>query len=259
MVRRGIVPSRVRAAAVIGEGQVLVSGAVAEKPSRLVAPSEPIELLVPARYVSRGGLKLEAALDRFGVDVGGRRCLDAGASTGGFTECLLQRGAASVVAVDVGRGQLAPRLRADPRVRVLEGVNARDVSPEMVGEPADVVTADLSFISLRLVARALAGAASPTADFVFLVKPQFEAGRERVGRGGVVRDPDVHQKVLQTVVADLAVEGLAAVGVIPSPLRGAEGNVEFFAHLLRGDTPAVGGADIERAVLQARDFQLPDR
>lgn len=251
MVRRGIVTSRARATDLIGEGQVLVSGAIATKASRLVAPDEPIELRSPPRFVSRGGLKLDAALERFGVGVAGRRCLDAGSSTGGFTDCLLERGAAEVVAVDVGRGQLDARLRADPRVRVLEGVNARTLAPALVGAPVEVVTADLSFISLAAVAPALTAVATPDAEFVFLVKPQFEAGPDRVGRGGVVRDPAVHRDVLARVVGDLAGAGLAVTGVMPSPLRGAEGNVEFLAHLRRGATPGVGPADLDAAVAEA--------
>ena len=197
-----------------------------------MSPDEPVHLEAPpTRYVSRGGEKLHAALDRFTVDVAGRRALDAGASTGGFTDCLLQRGAASVLAVDVGTGQLAWSLRNDPRVTVRERCNARHLTLDDVGEPVDLVVADLSFISLRLVAPALAGVASDDADAVLLIKPQFEAGRAQVRRGGLVTDPAVHRAVLDDVTAALAsAAGMTAVAVMPSPLRGASGNIEFLAH-----------------------------
>jgi 23S rRNA (cytidine1920-2'-O)/16S rRNA (cytidine1409-2'-O)-methyltransferase len=197
-VRRDLAPSRNEARALVEAGSVLVSGAPADKPARLVAPGEPIVVLgPPSPYVSRGGLKLEAALARFDVPVDGCRALDAGASTGGFTDCLLQHGAARVYAVDVGHGQLDPSLRSDPRVCVLERVNVRglDLAALQAADPAfsrcPVVVADLSFISLRTVAPALCGeVAAPGADLVVLVKPQFEAGRAAVSRGkGVVRDP----------------------------------------------------------------------
>lgn len=230
---------------------MLVSGAVAEKPSRLVAASEPIELRHRPPFVSRGGTKLEGALDRFGVDPAGRRCLDVGASTGGFTDCLLQRGAASVVAVDVGRRQLDHGLRDDERVTVMEGVNARKLTPGQVGTPPTLVTADVSFISLATVAPALAAVATADADFVLLVKPQFEAGPEAVERGGVVREPDIHRQVVARVVDDLAGVGLATRAVAPSSLRGPAGNVEFFVHAVRGPTMTVGPAEIEAAVAEA--------
>lgn len=238
---------------------MLVSGAVAEKASRLVAASEPIELRQRARFVSRGGSKLEGALDRFGVDPAGRCCLDVGASTGGFTDCLLQRGAASIVALDVGRQQLDQSLREDDRVTVMEGVNARDLTPGQVGEPPTLVTADVSFISLATVAPALVAVAATDAEFVLLVKPQFEAGREAVERGGVVRDPAVHREVLGRIVGDLAGFGLAAQAVVPSPLRGPAGNAEFFVHAVRGADVAVGDAEIEAAVAEApRGFAGPE-
>ena len=251
MVRRGFVETRAKAAAAIEEGHVLVSGTVAEKPSRLVALGDPIEVVIPERFVSRGGLKLDAALDRFGVDVTGQRCLDAGASTGGFTDCLLQRGAAHVVAVDVGRGQLMARLRADPRVTVLEGVNVRTLTTAEVGESPSIVTADLSFISLTTVAPALAALASEGASFVFLVKPQFEAGRGNVGKGGIVRDAAIHRDVLIRVVRHLGTRGLASVNVMPSPVRGAQGNIEFLLHLVRGDTPSVDEREVMAVVDEA--------
>ena len=212
-----------------------VGGAPAEKPSRLVAPEEPLRIAGDGpRFVSRGGEKLDAALGRFGIDVAGRSALDAGASTGGFTDCLLQRGAGRVVAVDVGHGQLHPRLRDDARVTVLERTNVRHLTPEHVsGERFPVVTADLSFISLRTVAANLVALAAPRADMVVLVKPQFEAGRREVSRGrGVIRDPEVWERVVAEVAAAFASEGSDMMGTMRSPLTGADGNVEFLLHLL---------------------------
>jgi 23S rRNA (cytidine1920-2'-O)/16S rRNA (cytidine1409-2'-O)-methyltransferase len=180
-------------------------------------------------YVSRGGRKLAAALDAFAIDVTGRRAVDVGASTGGFTDCLLQRGAAHVVAIDVGRGQLAWSLRNDPRVTVMERINVRDLH-QPVCEPApDLCTVDVSFISLRTIAANLQAIAAPNADFVLLIKPQFEAGRDRVGKGGIVRDESVREAVVHEVVDGLDALGLAVSAVIESPLRGADGNVEFLA------------------------------
>jgi len=185
------------------------------------------------RFVSRGGEKLDAALESFGIDVSGRAALDAGASTGGFTDCLLQRGAARVVAVDVGYGQLHEKLRRDPRVSVLERVNVRELTPAGTGdERFPVVTADLSFISLRTVAANLAALAAPAADLVLLVKPQFEAGRVEASRGrGVIRDPEVWSRVLEEVGAAYQAQGAAMIEHMQSPITGAEGNVEFLMHL----------------------------
>ncbi|HET9770184.1 MAG TPA: TlyA family RNA methyltransferase [Acidimicrobiia bacterium] len=245
LVRRGLTESRARAQEAIEAGLVLVSGTRADRAGRLVSPDEPVHLEAPpSRFVSRGGEKLEAALDRFGVDVAGRRALDAGASTGGFTDCLLQRGAAAVVAVDVGTGQLAWSLRNDARVTVRERLNVRRLTPGDVGGPFDLVVADLSFISLRLVAPALAGVAADGADAVFLVKPQFEAGKGQVRRGGLVTDPAVHTAVLEAVTTALAGDGLVPVAVMPSPLRGAAGNIEFLGHfrVRSGDAPLAAGA-----------------
>jgi 23S rRNA (cytidine1920-2'-O)/16S rRNA (cytidine1409-2'-O)-methyltransferase len=231
LVRRGLVESRARAQQAIQAGRVLVSGAPADRAGRLVSPAESVALEgSPPRFVSRGGEKLDAALSHFAIDVTGRHCLDAGASTGGFTDCLLQRGAASVVAVDVGRGQLAWSLRQDPRVTVRERCNVRTLTTADIDGPVDMVVADLSFISLRQVAPALAGVAVPGADAVLLIKPQFEAGREQVGRGGVVSDPAVHLEVLSGVTEALSACGLEEVGIMPSPLRGPAGNVEFLGH-----------------------------
>ncbi|MCU1353574.1 MAG: hemolysin, partial [Acidimicrobiales bacterium] len=246
LVRRGVVPSRERARDAIGSGQVLVGGSVDDKPARLVGPDEPIRLLgPPPRYVGRGGEKLAAALDRFPVDVAGKRVLDAGSSTGGFTDCVLQRGAARVVAVDVGRNQLHERLRADPRVEVRERTNIRDLVPDAVGGPVPVVVADLSFISLRTVADALLGLAAPGADLVLLVKPQFEAGRAEVSKGrGVIDDPSVWRRVLEEVATALTHRGAAIMGAMTSPLRGADGNAEFLVHV-RAPGAAVAAPDLQ--------------
>jgi 23S rRNA (cytidine1920-2'-O)/16S rRNA (cytidine1409-2'-O)-methyltransferase len=228
------VSSREQAQAAIAAGRVLVGGAPTDKPARLVAGSEALALIgPPPRFVSRGGSKLDAALEHFSIDVAGRRGLDAGASTGGFTDCLLQRGAASVVAVDVGRAQLHERLRVDPRVRSLERTDIRRLTvSDLGGLPAEVVVGDLSFISLRLVAPALLGElAADLADVVVLVKPQFEAGRSVVSRGrGVVRDPEVWAEVLAMATSTITASGAAMMGVMVSPLTGADGNVEFLAH-----------------------------
>ena len=241
-------PSRQQARAAIDAGRVTVAGAPATKSSRMVAAHEPVLLTGDGpRFVGRGGEKLDAALDRFAVPVAGRRALDAGASTGGFTDCLLQRGAAEVVAVDVGYGQLHERLREDPRVVVRERTNVRDLAPGDLGDPFPLVVADLSFISLRAVAAPLVGLAAAGADLVWLVKPQFEAGREEAARGrGVVRDPDVWRRVLAEVGSALGALGAAIMGVMASPLRGADGNVEFLLHARTPPVPPTpAGAPVE--------------
>jgi 23S rRNA (cytidine1920-2'-O)/16S rRNA (cytidine1409-2'-O)-methyltransferase len=222
---------------------VTVGGSPADKPSRLVAADEPLLVLAPAEpFASRGGRKLDAALDRFEVVTKGRRALDAGASTGGFTDCLLQRGVAQVYAVDVGHGQLDQRLRVDPRVIVLERTNARTLTLDILRTadpdfaPVPLVTADLSFISLRSVLPALSGPlAQEGADLVLLVKPQFEAGRAVVARGkGVVRDPGVWRDVLESVASALSETGTGIMGAMASPLTGPAGNVEFLFHARKG-------------------------
>ncbi len=249
LVRRGLLPSREAAQEAIGEGRVLVAGTAADKPARLVSGAEPVEVIgPPPPFVSRGGQKLDAALDRFGIDVAGRRALDAGTSTGGFTDCLLQRGAASVTAVDVGYGQIHERLRADPRVRLLERTNIRHFVAEV---PFDLVVADLSFISLATAAPALVDAnAAPGADVVVLIKPQFEAGRGEVSRGrGVVRDPAVWRRVLGQVRVALEEREAAMMGAMVSPLTGADGNVEFLAHLsAHCARPPERGVDLDSVV-----------
>ena len=238
LVRRGLAPSREAASAAIRAGRVLVAGAVASKPSALVSPADPLALAGPARrWASRGGDKLAPVLDRLGVAATGRRCLDAGASTGGFTDVLLAAGAAEVIAVDVGYGQLDLSLRQDPRVRVLDRTNVRGLTAELVGGPVDLTVADLSFISLRLVVPVLASLTRRDGDLLLLVKPQFEAGRGAVGRGGVVRDPAVRAAAVRGVVVAAAAEGLGVAGVCPSPLPGPAGNLELFLHLRAGAGP----------------------
>jgi len=249
-VRRGLAPSRQWAQAWIAEGRVLVGGAAAERPSRLVGAGEALRVLAdPPPFVSRAGAKLAAALDHFAVDPAGRRALDAGASTGGFTDCLLQRGAAAVLAVDVGRGQLHERLRADPRVELHERTNVRHFAAD---PPVDLVVADLSFISLRTVAPALLGpGARPGADAVVLVKPQFEAGRAEASRGkGVIADPAVWLAALAGVAAAARGAGAAMMGAMVSPVTGADGNVEFLLHLM-AHTPAAAGRPVDLAAVVA--------
>jgi len=222
------VPSRATATEAIQAGRVLVDGAPGSSPAHRVSPQQSIALVGPAReYVSRGGEKLAAALDAFAITVADRRALDAGASTGGFTDCLLRRGALHVSAVDVGHGQLAWELRNDPRVTVMERTNVRALDPAALGGPVPLAVADLSFISLLTVAPALARCTTEDADLVLLVKPQFEAGRARVGTGGVVRDPAVHAAVLVEVGHGLMAAGLPVVDAVPSILLGPAGNREF--------------------------------
>jgi 23S rRNA (cytidine1920-2'-O)/16S rRNA (cytidine1409-2'-O)-methyltransferase len=255
LVRRGLAPSRDRARTDIAAGRVRVGGAPADRAARLVAPGEPVVVTGPGpRFVSRGGEKLDAALDRFGVTVAGRDALDAGASTGGFTDCLLQRGAARVVAVDVGHGQLDARLRSDPRVTVLERTNVRHLRVDDVGRRFPVLTVDLSFISLRTVAVPLLSLAEPGGDLVVLVKPQFEAGAAEAGRGkGVIRDPDVWRRVLEEVGEAFSSLGAVLAGLMVSPLRGAEGNVEFLVHVVPAAAGQVPSVDIAGTVAVAAE------
>jgi 23S rRNA (cytidine1920-2'-O)/16S rRNA (cytidine1409-2'-O)-methyltransferase len=250
LVRRGLAPSRARAQEAVSAGLVTVAGITATKPATLVAEDAPVRIVAGTRpFVSRGGQKLAAALDRFGVDPAGRDCLDAGASTGGFTDCLLQRGAARVIAVDVGYGQLAWELRSDPRVTVMERTNVRGLAGRMLPFEPDLLVADLSFISVGTALPALAALGRAGSELVVLVKPQFEAGRDAVGRGGVVRDPAVWRRVLVSVADGARQLGLVPLGVIASPLPGPAGNVEFLMHLAR---PAARPAafDIEAAVAE---------
>jgi 23S rRNA (cytidine1920-2'-O)/16S rRNA (cytidine1409-2'-O)-methyltransferase len=232
LVERGLAQSRERARALILAGQVRVEGVTGPKPGTAVPPDTAVDLLTPDHpYVGRGGLKLAHALDAFGIDVRGRDALDIGASTGGFTDVLLRRGARHVVALDVGHNQIDWKLRSDPRVLVLEGVNARHLEPGRLPGRVDVVTLDVSFISLRLILPAVPPLLQPGADVVALVKPQFEAGREEVGAGGLVLDPAVHARVVADVTRAASGIGLVAVGMTPSPITGAAGNQEFLLHL----------------------------
>ena len=253
LVRRGLARSREQAVTLIADGRVTVAGRAAAKASTAVEPAEPIAVTdapLEPDYVSRGGYKLAGALDVFeavGLQVTGRRCLDAGASTGGFTEVLLRRGAAEVVAVDVGYGQLAWALRTDPRVVVIDRTNVRNLSLEVIGDPVDLVVADLSFISLCLVLEPLIACAVSDADFVLMVKPQFEVGRELVGRGGVVRDPAQRAEAVQSVARAATDHGLGVASMTASPLPGPSGNVEYFLWL-RADAPPPDSALVEQAV-----------
>ena len=251
LVRRGLARSREQAAELIAAGRVAVGGQAAAKAATQVGRDAAITIADAAEgpdYASRGGRKLEGALAAFAdLAVAGRRCLDAGASTGGFTDVLLRAGAAQVVAVDVGYGQLAWSLRSDPRVIVLDRVNVRQLTPEQVAPPPGLVTADLSFISLTLVLPALATCAAPDADFVLLVKPQFEVGKGRVGPGGVVRDPADRAEAIRRVCDAVESLGLGVRGITASPLPGPAGNVEYFVWLRRG-APPLDEDDLLRAI-----------
>jgi 23S rRNA (cytidine1920-2'-O)/16S rRNA (cytidine1409-2'-O)-methyltransferase len=236
LVRRGLAVSRFDASAAIDDGRVLVNGAVAEKAARLVARADAVTVLgPPPRFVGRGGEKLDAALASFGVEVAGRRWLDVGASTGGFTDCLLARGATHVVALDVGHGQLHPKLRHDDRVTVLERTNVRDADPDTIGGLVEGIVVDVSFISLRLIIPVLVGLCQPGSPMIMLVKPQFEAGREEASRGrGVITDPQIHERVRHEIHQALVDAGCDVRGWIDSPILGGHGNRELLVHAVRG-------------------------
>lgn len=236
LVERGLAETRERARQLIMAGRARVGTLTLVKPAQMLDSTVEIEVTEPERYVSRGGYKLEGALDAFGIDVAGLRCMDLGASTGGFTDCLLQRGAASVLAVDVGRAQLHQRLREDPRVTLLEGTNARDL-PEL--PPVDLFVADLSFISLTKVLPSVARRVGPGTTGVVLLKPQFEAGPADVPRGGVIKDEAVLTRVREDFVRWATSEEWAVCGIIPSPIRGGDGNTEYLVHLR---TPSPGAS-----------------
>jgi 23S rRNA (cytidine1920-2'-O)/16S rRNA (cytidine1409-2'-O)-methyltransferase len=252
LVRRGLARSRQQAAELIGAGRVTIDGMPAAKPATAIAVSATLTVERDERtWVSRGAHKLIGALDAFGLSADGRRCVDAGASTGGFTEVLLDRGAREVVAVDVGYGQLAWSLRNDPRVIVLERTNVRELTADMIGGTVDLVVADLSFISLATVLPALTACASDDADIVPMVKPQFEVGKDRVGAGGVVSDPQLRVDAVLAVARRAAELQWHTVGVTASPLPGPSGNVEYFLHLRgRAESPLQGDR-LEEAVHQA--------
>ena len=238
LLQRGLVPSRQRAQALLLAGKVLVAGQKVVKSGTSVDSESEIRLLEPdLKYVSRGGLKLEHALEHWQIDVRGKICLDVGTSTGGFTDCLLQHGASRVIAVDTGHGQIAMQLRQDPRVRLLENTNARYLTREQLSETVDVIVMDVSFISATLVLPPVVAAAFPALaeeragrELVILVKPQFEAGREKVGKGGIVRDPEVQQQAVDRVRDAVTALGVLRTDVTESPLLGAEGNREFLLY-----------------------------
>jgi 23S rRNA (cytidine1920-2'-O)/16S rRNA (cytidine1409-2'-O)-methyltransferase len=256
VVARGLAATRAEAARLILAGRVRLGGERADKVGRTVRADAPVEVAAVAPYVGRGGEKLQAALDAFGVSPRDRVCLDVGASTGGFTDCLLGRGARLVHALDVGHGQLHPRLRSDPRVSVREGWNARELTPGTLDPAPSLATVDVSFISLEKVLPAVVACLVPgrpgeAPDVVPLVKPQFEVGRGHVGKGGVVRDRGRHREVLDRLAALAAARGWGLLGVAASPLRGPKGNREFFLHLRPGTATAPAAeleAQVERAL-----------
>jgi 23S rRNA (cytidine1920-2'-O)/16S rRNA (cytidine1409-2'-O)-methyltransferase len=263
LVRRGLARSRDHGAELIAAGRVTVNGQRAAKPATAVTVDADLVVRAdPDRpdYVSRGGHKLAGALSAFaplGLVVSGRRCLDAGASTGGFTDVLLRAGAAEVVAVDVGYGQLAWSLRSDDRVTVHDRTNIRDLTPDLVGGPVDVVVGDLSFISLRLVLDALIAVTRPDGDLVLMVKPQFEVGKDRLGKGGVVREPGQRAETVTAVAGAAAERGWGAVAVATSPLPGPAGNIEYFLWLRRG-APRIGESEIGAEVSRSASAGVAD-
>ena len=253
---KGLFESREKARAAIMAGQITVDGVKAQKPGQATGPEAKIEIRGSLPYVSRGGLKLEKALKVFNIDLSGLVVLDVGASTGGFTDCALQHGAARVIAVDVGYGQLAWKLRCDPRVAVLERTNIRNLTPGSISERPDFFTVDVSFISLTKVLPPIAALVAPEARGVALIKPQFEAGRENVGKKGVVREPGVHRQVLGAICSFIHKSGWGLVGLDYSPVRGPEGNIEYLAYidLSGGDIP--GENEIANLVEDARGVKV---
>jgi 23S rRNA (cytidine1920-2'-O)/16S rRNA (cytidine1409-2'-O)-methyltransferase len=234
LVDRGLTESRERAQALIFAGQVLVNGQKQEKAGALVAEDAELRIIGETLpFVSRGGLKLEAALREFRIDVSGKTALDVGASTGGFTDCLLQRGAKKVYAVDVGYGQLAWKLRQDPRVITIERTNIREIAPSLIQEPVDIVVIDVSFISLEKVIPSILPFLSKNGEIVALIKPQFEVGREQVSKGGIVRDEAARTAAVNRIVAFVREQGFEVKGVIPSPITGQDGNVEYLIYAIK--------------------------
>lgn len=260
LVRRGLARSRGHAQELIDAGAVTVLGVRTPKASTPVSGDTPVQVdSGGSDWVGRAAYKLLAALDTWepqGLHVAARRCADVGASTGGFTQVLLGRGAADVAAIDVGHGQLAPCIAADPRVRELSGVNIRDADPAMLGAPFDVVVADLSFISLTLVVARLAALAGPTADVVLLVKPQFEVGRARLGKGGIVRSASDRAAAVRAVMGAAQSHGLAVIAGRPSPVTGTGGNREYLVWVTARPVPQLGPADLERLVADMLDAEL---
>ena len=240
LVEQGYADSRAKAQAIIMSGQVYVDGQKADKPGMSFDETLPLEVRgATCPYVSRGGLKLEKALRDFGVDPTGYVCSDSGASTGGFTDCLLQQGASKVFAIDVGYGQLDWKIRSDPRVVVMERTNVRYVTPEQLGEPLDLSVVDVSFISLKIVLPVIKTFLKSTGQVLCLIKPQFEAGKEKVGKKGVVRDPQTHKEVLDSFVALANELEFKILGLTFSPVKGPEGNIEFLGHLTLDDKPGI--------------------
>ena len=251
MVSRGLAESREKARAIIMSGDVFVAGMRVDKPGTSIDSEAEIEVRgVQCPYVSRGGLKLEKALRDFGVDPTGFVCSDSGTSTGGFTDCLLQQGASKVFAIDVGYGQLDWKIRSDPRVVVMERTNIRYVTPEDLGEALDLSVIDVSFISLKIVLPAIKALLKPTGQVLCLIKPQFEAGREKVGKKGVVRDPETHKQVLDDFVALAHQLDFTILGLTFSPVKGPEGNIEFLGHLTLADSGGIT-PDTARVVADA--------
>lgn len=247
LVERGLAPTRAKAQALILAGKVESAGRRVDKAGERLPEDAPLEVAAGPRHVSRAAGKLEGALDAFRVDPKGRQSLDVGASTGGFTQVLLERGAERVIALDVGRGQLDWSLRQDPRVLVLDGINARYLEASQLPFRPSLAVIDVSFISLRRVLPAIGAALADGGEVVALVKPQFEVGRGGVGPGGIVRDPALHARVLHEVAASAIEDGFGVLGVAPSPVPGAEGNLEFFLHLAPR-RPGLGGDDLLRAI-----------
>ncbi len=250
LVDRGLAESREKAQALVMAGRVRLNGQPATKPGTPVKPTAVVDVLAGPEHVGRGALKLAGALDAFALDPEGCVALDVGASTGGFTETLLERGALRVYAVDVGRGQLHERLRGDPRVLPRERTNARELSPSLVPEPCGLAAIDVSFISVLKILPALRTVLAPEAHVVILVKPQFEVGRRQVGRGGLVRDPALHAQAVRAVSRGALDLGYTVVGCCPSPITGTEGNREFFLHLRSGGT-GLSLDDVDAAIGRA--------
>ena len=253
LVERGFADTRTKAQAIIMSGLVYVQGQKSDKPGTSYEETVEIEVRTGAcPYVSRGGLKLEKALRDFGVDPTGFVCSDSGASTGGFTDCLLQQGAQKVFAIDVGYGQLDWKIRSDPRVVVMERTNIRYVTSEQLGEQLDLSVVDVSFISLKIVLPVIKSLLKSTGQVLCLIKPQFEAGKEKVGKKGVVRDPNVHKEVLDQFVEHVTQTGFRILGMTFSPVKGPEGNIEFLAHLTLDEKPGIV-PDTEEIVTKAHE------
>jgi len=254
-VAEGLVDSVGRAQGLILAGKVWVDGQRVDKPGTVIAPGAVVNVRGPEHpFVSRGGLKLRAALDAFGIRVRGKICLDVGAGTGGFTDCLLQGGAARVIAVDVGHGHLHQRLRNDPRVHLLQRLNVRHLTVRCLPELPDLVVIDVAFISLRLVLPVIADVLPGHGEIVALIKPQFEVARKEVGEGGVVRDARKHTAAIRRVADKACDLGMVVRGLCASPIRGAKGNREFFIHLARERAGAQGGGDVARLIEELLDI-----